>query len=438
MPNSSCKIDNRVKNTEITERLRNFIAQQHLLAEGEVVSVALSGGADSVALLCLLRTLGYPLVALHCNFHLRGEESDRDEQFVRSLCERLNVPFHVQHFSTTEHAKEHHQSIEMAARQLRYDWFAQMRHQLNIRLTAVAHHRDDQAETILLNLLRGTGLRGLCGMHPLQGEIVRPLLTLTRNDILSYLQSIGQSYVTDSTNLQQEARRNQLRLDLLPRLRELNPRVDEALCGLGDVVRQSMPLYEQGVQTLFREEGVGESFPLSLLRHPSAQTLLHEWLSGKGFRGEQLQEILASEAVGAVWQSPTHRLLRDRETLLLEAQDVGLETPIIHYEEVKQMDAFSPDCIYCDADLLTLPLTLRHPQAADRLVPFGKKRLKLVSDVLGDHKLNRFQRERQWLLLSGEDIVWVVGLRADNRFRITEKTKRILKITISSSQTLKK
>lgn len=430
MQNNCLIIDSSVKTKEITARVRNFITDQQLLVEGERVSVALSGGADSVALLCILQSLGYSLVALHCNFHLRGAESDRDEQFVRTLCESRHIPLHVQHFSTADYARLHHQSIEMAARELRYEWFSQMRQQLGVRLTAVAHHRDDQAETILLNILRGTGLRGLCGMHPLQGAIVRPLLTLTRSDIQAYLQEKAQPYVTDSTNLELNARRNRLRLDLLPRLRELNPRADEALCGLGNVVRQSLPLYEQGVRATFLASGVGETFPLSLLRHPSSQTLLHEWLKDSGFRPQQLQEILSSTEVGATWISPSHRLLRDRDALLLEPRDTAIEPPTLHYEEVEQMDAFSPDCIYCDADQLSHPLTLRHPQAADRFVPFGQKSMKLVSDLLCDHKLNRFQRERQWLLLSGEDIVWVVGLRADNRFRVSPQTKRILKIRI--------
>lgn len=411
--------------------VRRFLSDNQLLAEGEKVSVALSGGADSVALLCILHALGHPLEALHCNFHLRGAESDRDEAFVRQLCQRLNIPLHVQHFQTQTYARQQHQSIEMAARELRYAWFAQMRHQLGVSLTAVAHHRDDQAETLLLNILRGTGLRGLCGMHPLQGAIVRPLLCLTRAEILDYLQGQGQTYVTDSTNLQTDARRNQLRLDILPRLRQLNPQVDEALCRLAQTARQSLPLYQQGVQQQFVQADVRpERFPLSLLRHPSASTLLHEWLADKGFQRTQLQEMLTSTQVGAVWQSATHRLLRDREALLLEQRGQEDIPPTLHYEEVERMEGFDSQHIYCDADLLTLPLTLRHPLASDRFVPFGRKQFKLVSDVLNDHKLNRFQRDKQWLLLSGQDVVWVVGLRADNRFRVTDQTQRILKITL--------
>ena len=183
-------------------RVSQYIEEKHLLQPGDKVLVALSGGADSVALLRVLLRLGYVCEAAHCNFHLRGEESLRDEQFVRELAARLDVPLHVIHFDTNEYAASHGVSVEMAARELRYGWFGQLRRECGARVVAVAHHRDDSVETFLLNLVRGTGINGLQGIRPVNGEVVRPLLCVSRAEILEYLASLGQAYVTDSTNLQ--------------------------------------------------------------------------------------------------------------------------------------------------------------------------------------------------------------------------------------------
>lgn len=187
------------------------------------VIIALSGGADSVALLCLLQTLGYNCEAAHCNFHLRGKESDRDEAFVCQLCAKRQVPLHIVHFNTVRTAEERHISIEMAARELRYEWFEEIRRKSGANVIAVAHHRDDSVETLLLNLIRGTGINGLRGIRPKNEHIVRPLLCLDRKEIINYLNRTGQDYVTDSTNLQDEYTRNKIRLNLLPMMQEINP-----------------------------------------------------------------------------------------------------------------------------------------------------------------------------------------------------------------------
>lgn len=216
-----------------------YIEEKQLFTLRDRVLVALSGGADSVALLRVLLALGYRCEAAHCNFHLRGEESNRDEQFVRELCRGLGVALHVTHFDTTAYAARHHVSIEMAAREMRYRWFEQLRQEREMSVIAVAHHRDDSVETFLLNLVRGAGINGLKGISPKNGAIVRPLLEVNRQDILDYLQHLQQPYVTDSTNLQDEYMRNKIRLNILPMLRELNPSVSESIAEtaarLGDV-----------------------------------------------------------------------------------------------------------------------------------------------------------------------------------------------------------
>ncbi len=391
--------------------------------------VALSGGADSVALLRLLLDAGKPvseLVALHCNFHLRGEESDRDERFVCSLCSRLGVALHVRHFQTQDYAREQGISVEMAARELRYEWFGQMRQSLHCHFIAVAHHRDDQAETVLLNLLRGTGLRGLAGMRECNGHIVRPLLAYGKQEILDYLESIGQDYVTDSTNLERDALRNRIRLDVLPLLKDINPKAVEHIVHTASIVASSL------------EAGLADVSTGTYTLHS-----LHEWLHPYGFTSAQERDILRNidGPSGAVYESPTHRLLRDRQGLVLSAKNDDAGECALSYQLVETGDAkaflrtqpLDDLHAYLDADKLTLPLQMRHPQQGDRFCPFGMKGSRLISDFLTDLKLNRFEKERQWLLVSGNDIVWVVGHRSDNRYRVTEDTRRIYCISLNKS-----
>lgn len=412
------------------EKVRAYINCKIGLEADDLVLVALSGGADSTALLLILKELGYKLHALHCNFHLRGEESNCDQAFVEELCQQQGVPLSVRHFQTEEEAKRRGVSIEMAARELRYDWFREELRRLKSSYVAVAHHRDDQAETLLLNLLRGTGLRGLAGMSPNHDGIIRPLLCLSREDILQYLESRGQTYVTDSTNSERIAQRNCLRLDIIPLLRNINPAAVEHLCLASENVRQSIPFYIKGIEAAFKELGITEtSFPLSAL---SSQTLLHEWLAGKGFNRAQEEEMLRAEesAVGKMWQSETSTVLRERKELLLSPLLRNLELPQIKQELVSCIDETGPNIAYFDADLLKSPIEIRPVQNGDAFVPFGMKDRKLVSDYLTDRKLNRFEKARQFVATCGNDIIWLIGHRSDNRYRVTDKTALILKLTV--------
>ena len=382
--------------------------------------VALSGGADSVALLRMLADERQDIEALHCNFHLRGEESDRDERFCRQLCGQLGVPLHVEHFDTERYARENGISIEMAARQLRYRWFKQMRERLGARQIAVAHHRDDQAETVLLNLLRGTGLRGLAGMHSRSGEIVRPLLDYSKADILRYLDSIGQPYVTDSTNLEPCTLRNRLRLEVLPLLNELNPQASLHLAQTARRVAEALPYYLRGIE-------VSDQL--------TADTL-HERLLGLGFTAAQEADILRTTRSGALFESPTHRLVRHRGDIYIEPKNLPDEAPsfstsiIAPKTEVSPSHDWPKDECRLDADLVPQPFTIRHPRPGDRFRPLGMKHgTRLVSDFLSDNGLNLLQKHRQWLLVGPSDeIIWVIGLRPDHRYRITATTKRVLVI----------
>ncbi len=388
-----------------------------------MILVAVSGGADSVALLCMMQEQGTDIAALHCNFHLRGEESERDERFVSDLCQKLHIPLHVKHFDTRSYAEEHHISIEMAARELRYTWFEEKRQELGAEDIAVAHHRDDQAETVLLNLIRGTGLRGLSGMHPRSGHIVRPLLNWSRQDILDYLSRIGQDFITDSTNLERDALRNRIRLDVMPLLREINPQAASHIADTARIVAEALPYYRQGVDM---------STDLS-------PTTLHERLLGLGFTPAQEQQMWQSQRSGATFESATHRATFSQGRLVVEEKLAPAPMPILTESLIEVPDPLAwvtheslpSDTCVIDARLVSRGLTTRQSKPGDRFRPFGMKGgSRLVSDFLAERGLSVFERQRQWLVCHGDDIVWVIGHRIDDRFRITAATKKILKLSI--------
>ena len=425
----------------MNSKVAGFIAKEGLLNKEGLHIVALSGGADSVALLLILKQLGYRIEAAHCNFRLRGEESDRDESFVCALCESQNIPIHRAHFDTREYAALHKMSIEMAARELRYHYFEQLRQDLGADTICVAHHRDDAVETLLMNLMNGTGIHGLTGIRPKNGYIVRPLLCLSREEILKYLESKRQSYVTDSTNSERIAQRNRLRLDVMPLLRSINPSAIEHLCLACDNVRQSLPYYKKGIEAAFKEQSItADTFPLSAL---NSQTLLHEWLAGKGFNRTQEEEMLQEDLstpfrgrnCGKMWHSDTHTVLRDRNVLLLAPRSLSIVNCQLSIKEdiVSCIGETGPDIAYFDADLLTEPIKVRSVREGDAFVPFGMKGRKLVSDFLTDRKVNRLQKAETFVATCGDDIIWLIGYRSDNRFRVSDKTTRILKLTLANN-----
>lgn len=418
----------------ILKTVRKFIEKHRLFAGGEKVLVALSGGADSVALLRILRELEQPCEAAHCNFHLRGEESDRDERFVRELCARLGVELHVTHFDTRAEAARSGESIEMAARRLRYAWFEELRQRQGAACVAVAHHQDDSAETLLLNLLRGTGLAGLRGIHARNGYIVRPLLCLSRSDLEQYLEEAGQEYVTDSTNRQDEYLRNKIRLHLLPLMEEINPAARANLLRTAVHLDEAYLYYKKGIDEAMRAvQGEGFIRIPELLRQPAPTTLLHELLAPLGFNERQTGDVLRTLTAtsGKQFVSTTHRLLTDRDRLLiLPLTEPQPSKPELCFEE----HLYTPDFVIprdkrvaCfDADTLTGEFTLRLAAEGDWFIPFGMKGRKLLSDYMTDRKFSLLRKRSQWVLCCGADICWLVGERSDNRFRVTERTRRVI------------
>lgn len=414
------------------KKVYQYIEKERLFGSEARILVALSGGADSVALLRMLCRKGYRCEAAHCNFHLRGEESDRDERFVRQLCEVLQVPLHVTHFNTAETAAARHISIEMAARDLRYAWFEEVRQKCGAEVVAVAHHADDSVETFLLNLIRGTGINGLRGIRPKNGHIVRPLLCLTRMEIINYLQRLGQDFVTDSTNLQDEYTRNKIRLNLLPLLEEINPSVKAGILQTARHLDDAACIYKKGIeearQRVLTPEGIRID---ALLKEAAPETILHEILAPLGFNTAQVGDIFRSLTgqAGKVFTASDWKVVKDRQFLLLEAAGTP-EPPRLRQEVFDYTPAFviprDKETACFDADKLSGPLSLRLWQPGDTFVPFGMKGRKKVSDYLTDRKFSLLQKERQWVLCCGGEIAWLVGERSDNRFRVDENTRRVL------------
>lgn len=458
---------------QFIDRIRQFIRCNSLLSpllvpsgtstergegRGPIYLVALSGGADSVCLLLAMKQLGYNVEAVHCNFHLRGAESDRDEDFCKRLCERESVRFHTVHFDTRTYSQLHKVSIEMAARELRYNYFEQLRVAIDADAILVAHHRNDAVETLLMNLIRGTGIHGLQGIKPRNGHIVRPLLCVSRKEIVGWLDMIGQEYVTDSTNLEDDVTRNKLRLNIIPLLEEINPSVSE------NIAQTALRMVEAGkVFDAAMESAVGDVTAEStdeyvvidkakLSNAISREYTLHTILSPYHFSPSQIEDIATSDfsQSGKFWESSTHQLVVDRKALLLRRKEEDVRKPFripemgtyviyetkdkaekISIKSVEVDDVFKiskeRDAVTLDADKVRFPLTIRKVGQGDRFMPFGMTGTKLVSDYLTDRKKNVFEKQSQLVMLDADDnVLWLVGERPDARCCITESTIKAL------------
>lgn len=456
--------------------VRKYINHHDLFKSRGRYIVALSGGADSVALLLILKQLGVSVSAAHCNFHLRGEESERDELFCVSLCERLGITLHRIHFDTQFYALQHKVSIEMAARDLRYRYFAQLAKDIEADGICVAHHRDDNVETVILNLLRGSGVDGLAGIAPKNGNILRPLLCISRQDILDYLQLQGQDYVTDSTNLEDDALRNRIRHHVIPLLESINPAARENISQSAKYLRQAKTMLEglmaddrvdAGVKDSCKDsckEGSVDDHVIclqkqSIMKAPSPEFMLHSELGKYGFHGDVIDDIfeslLAREGgVGKIWKNGSYMIAIDREQLLVKAladlETIQSERPYrlpeegnynlgkslkIKLHRYPRTADFTPSknrhLITLDADKVSFPLTYRLCEKGERFYPFGMKGSKLVSDYLTDRKRNVVQKMEQHVITDSQgEIIWLVGERTSDRSKITDQTQIILEIEL--------
>lgn len=423
--------------------------------------MALSGGADSVCLLLKMIEEGRSVEAVHCNFHLRGDESDRDEAFVVSLCERLGVPLHRVHFDTREYAALHKVSIELAARELRYRYFEQLRRDIGAEAIMVAHHRDDNVETVLMNLVRGTGIRGMAGIRPVNGHILRPLLDMSRQDIEDYLEKKGETYVTDSTNLEDDATRNKFRHHVIPLLQSLNPKASENIHSTSRHIAEAEKILSWAIQeanrSVFSVEPSSAIIDVSsLLSFVSPSYLLNEICRDYGFTPSQSEDMLAASSsshVGATFLSPSHiaaiatvagslciqiapKTAQQKEYRLPEPGIYRLSDGIsLRLENTPITERFriskSPDVATIDVNKVKFPLTLRPIRQGDRFTPFGMKGTKLVSDYLTDIKCSVIDRQRQLVIQDATGmIIWLVGRRTNEKCRIDSSSNAALTITI--------
>ena len=445
------------------DQFQAYINRYNLIAEGDKLILALSGGIDSMVLVDLLLKAKVEFVVAHCNFHLRGEESDGDERYVHDFAEKHGIQCFIKHFETEKYAAEQGISIEMAARDLRYAWFEELRQRLGYDKIAVAHHADDQAETFFINLLRGAGLRGLKGMQPQNGVIIRPLLWASREQIRQYAVENQITWREDHTNAESVYLRNKIRNQLLPVFNELQPEARQGLYKSLEHLASENELYRallnEKLKQIVEQDGDVQRLPYSKLvkvpepvEGPSdiscSFQLLFEWLRDYGFNTDQCQFIYESigMGIGNQYCTPTHRVVVGRDDLQLSEikENINEEVTIqigeeeilspvhLRFSKLEKTTAFvidkSPEVAQLDFDKIRFPLTMRHWRYGDRFRPLGMNGSKLLSDFFVDQKFTEWQKQNVWLLVSANgDILWVVGQRIDDRFKVSVETKSVFR-----------
>jgi len=430
-----------------------YINKEQLFSPGHAILLAVSGGVDSVVLAHLFKKAGYPFAIAHCNFQLRGEESLRDEAFADALAKELGVPLMTTRFDTTAYAEEYRVSIQVAARELRYGWLEDMRKLHGYAHIATAHHMQDNVETVLMNLSKGTGIAGLHGILPKQGSLIRPLLFTQKKDLLAFAKAEGISFVEDSSNLTVKYTRNFFRHKVIPVIQEAYPAVITNIAAGIDRFREAEELYTQSVirhkKRLLTQKGDTWMVPvLKLQKTIPLATIAWEIFRDFGCTSAQLPQVveLLNSGSGKLVETPTHRIIRDRQWLLVTTLQEQ-EAPVIVIEktrtqvitangqlkikEYKKEDInipTSPDIACIDKQELQYPLILRKWKQGDYFYPLGMRKKKKVSRFFIDQKLSLVQKEKIWVLESGKRIVWVIGMRIDDRFKITENTRQLLQL----------
>lgn len=413
--------------------------------------IAVSGGIDSVVLTHLCQKLNFNIALAHCNFNLRGKESDADEDFILQLAEDFNLEVFIESFETEEYVKTNKLSTQMAARELRYNWFNELAEQLKFDYILTAHHADDNLETFLINLSRGTGLDGLLGIPEINGNIIRPLLKFSREDIHIYAKENKLKWREDSSNASTKYLRNQLRLEVIPKLKEINPdflhnfnKTQQYLQDAKELIEDRIDEVSNNVINEVSEHKI--QFKISeiqKLNNPKAY--LYELLKDYGFtEWDDVHSLLGAQSGKQIFSS-SYRLIKDRDYLILseitsEGQRIitisekesAVKTTIgiLNFKTVKQINDSNESTIFVDKTLLKYPLTVRNWQEGDYFYPFGMKGKKKLSKYFKDEKLSLFDKENIELLCSKNDIIWIIGRRADDRFKVSENTNQILKISL--------
>ncbi len=436
----------------LTEFRKHIVDNFSFLFENQVL-IACSGGVDSIVLVRLCRLLNLEFGVAHCNFNLRGEESDEDERFVKKFSDQVKAPFFVKHFNTQKYADEHGVSIQMAARELRYDWFTSLAKEQQYKYILTAHHADDNLETFLINLSRGTGIEGLMGIPQINNIFVRPLLPFSREQVITFAKESKIKWREDSSNASTKYLRNKLRHDVIPQLKSINPtflqNFETTISYLnqsgdfikGQVSRIQKELFEFSDRDIIK-------IPIHKLRlYGNPKTCLYFLLKDYGFTAwNDIEKVITAQSGKQIY-SETHRLVKDRDDLLLspiveEISDRSYNIPeeenmimipsgTLKLKSVEEMAEVDLKTIFVDKEKLKYPLTVRKWKQGDYFYPLGMKGKKKLSKYFKDEKLSILAKERVWLLCSGKEIVWIINYRADNRFKLKPQTKQILKITIT-------
>ena len=436
--------------------LQQYNKVYHLFEPDEKLVLAVSGGVDSMVLTDLMQKAGAHFVVAHCNFHLRGEESDGDEQFVCEYAEKNDLQCFVNHFDTEKYAAKKGVSIEMAARDLRYAWFEELRQQLGYDKIVLAHHADDQIETFFINLLRGAGLHGLKGMKPKNGVLIRPLLWASREQIRKYAIENQIVWREDHTNAETVYLRNKIRNLLIPLMDEISADARNSIGKSIGFLASENELYRQLLNERFLQlvsaDGSVKGVEKSVFQGDNGFQLLFEWLRQYGFNTDQCRFVFEGleNSVGKRFYSPSHQVTIEREVLQLT--EISDKSDEIYTIEAGQEDFDLPFRMHCacfekwegfevekkssvgtfDLDKIDFPLTLRHWRQGDRFHPFGMKGSKLLSDFFVNQKYTNCQKESQWLLVSANgDILWVVGQRIDDRYKVQKDTKSVFECCLS-------
>ena len=425
-------------------RFLENIKKNNLFSKEDKLIVAISGGADSVALAILLNECNFPIIFAHCNFNLREDESDEDEDFVRKLAKKLDLECYVESFETEKFAKENKISIQMAARELRYSWLEKIRIKTDSKYIAVAHHKDDDIETYFINLIRGSGIRGFLGMKEKKNKIIRPLLNFERNEIESYLMLKNQEFRTDSSNTDTKYLRNNIRKHIIPIIKDVNPSFSNTFSNELEYMNDVFKVFQNVINTEMKNIILSSSADMildknNLLKSDNKKILLRELVFPFGF--SQIEQILNScnDISGKIFYSKSHKLLVDRDKIIISeiknTEEICLEisenSPEINFP-INLRLAISEDLNYhkyegkvtFDFDRIKFPIQIRKWQEGDYFHPIGMKGKKKLSDFFIDEKLSRFEKEKCFIMCSDEKIMWIIGHRMDDRFKITNKTKK--------------
>jgi tRNA(Ile)-lysidine synthase len=454
-----------------------FVKQERLFQRNALLLLAVSGGVDSVVLCELCNQAGFRFIIAHCNFKLRGEESNRDEKFVQELASKYKVPFKVKIFETEQYAAANKTSIQVAARELRYTWFNELLHHLqtdetlstrntgdrpltNTQLVKpacllTAHHADDNIETMMMNLFKGTGITGLRGILPKQQQLIRPLLFAPKSEIIAFADAQQLKYVEDSSNESDKYTRNYFRNQLIPGIQNIFPKVQENLLNNMQRFRETALLYYQAVKLhkkkLLEPRGKEIFIPvLKLKKLIPLHTIVYEIIKDYGFTAHQVAEVtsLLETESGKYVQSATYRIIKNRNWLVISPNDteeastivinkndkkIGFEKGRVEFKEVLiEHCQLSTSALVAqlDADEIIYPLLLRKRKQSDYFYPLGMQKKKKLNRFLGDQKISLTEKEHTWLIEMKQKIIWITGIRIDDRFKITGKTRRVLQVTL--------